>query len=87
MTDAPEHGARFDITRADGAYDVVVHAPGASYEARVTITSEQLDTRWTSEPPRWIVETTQGFMKTLQKNHASDESWPSKLVRWRSARE
>ncbi len=86
MTDAPEHGARFEILRDEDAYAVAVVEDGIVHHARVTITATTLETVWKSSPPTWIAETTLGFTKTLQKNHASDGTWPQRLVRWRSPR-
>lgn len=89
MKNVPEHGARFEIaleSRTDdhATYAIAIHEAATVHDARVTIGATSIDTKWTAEPPRWIAETTQGFLKTLQKNHASDASWPARLVRWRS---
>lgn len=91
MTEAPENGARFELSResvevAHATFVVRVHEAGGPFEARTRISATQVETTWTPEPPRWIAETTHGFLKTLQKNHASDASWPERLVRWRSER-
>ncbi len=92
MLDAPEHGARFEIaledkTESHATYAIAVHDAEAIYDAIVTITAGAVETKWTSEPPRWIADTTQGFMKMVEKNHAGDASWPARLVRWRAERE
>lgn len=89
MTNAPEHGARFEIlrestTEASATYAIAVHAHEGAHHASVTITASGVETRWTAEPPTWIAETTHGFVKMLQKNHAGDGSWPARLVRWRA---
>jgi hypothetical protein len=89
---APEHGARFELARqaltTGGArYVVSVIVAGASYRAESEIDAARVDTRWSPEPPPWIAETTHGFLKTLQKNHAGDASWPARLTRWREERE
>ena len=92
MTNAPAHGARFELLRAsvslgEATYTIAVQAGGDRFDASATIKSGALDTRWTHEPAAWIRETTNGFLKILQKNHAHDASWPSRLVRWRQERE
>jgi hypothetical protein len=88
MTAGPEHGARFELSRdGDGArYAIAVIEHEKRFEASAVLT-DPLELRWTREPPRWIAETTIGFLKTLRKNHAADASWPSRLVRWRTERE
>jgi hypothetical protein len=91
MTDAPEHGARFEILRESTADDhavfaITVYDASATFDARVSISIAAVETTWRAEPPRWIADTTHGFSKMLQKNHAADASWPSRLVRWRSER-
>jgi hypothetical protein len=88
----PEHGARFELARealtpSGARYVVTVVDASASYRAESTLDAARVDTRWSPEPPPWIAETTHGFLKTLQKNHASDASWPARLVRWREERE
>ena len=92
MTLPPEQGARFELVREstsdrEATYVIAVIEPDARFEARATIAASSLDTRWTPEPPRWIADTTHGFLKTLQKNHVADSSWPARLVRWRAERE
>jgi hypothetical protein len=92
MTLPPEHGARFEITREASSergatYAIAVIEAERRYEARATIAASSLDTQWTPEPPRWIADTANGFLKTLQKNHVADASWPARLVRWRAERE
>lgn len=88
-SEGPEHGARFEIARehVDGAaadFGVRVVEAHSTHEARVTISASTIDARWVAPPPRWIADTALGFFKTLQKNHASDGSWPTRLVRWRA---
>jgi hypothetical protein len=90
--ETPEHGARFEILResltADGAiFAIAVIDAAATHQARVIISVGAVQTHWSTEPPRWIADTTNGFVKTLQKNHAADASWPARLVRWRAERE
>jgi hypothetical protein len=91
MTDAPEHGARFEILRTSAGGDhavfgITVLAAGATFVATTKISGAAVETTWAPEPPPWIADTTHGFAKMLQKNHAADGSWPSRLVRWRSER-
>jgi hypothetical protein len=91
MTDAPEHGARFEIlresaTEAHAVFAITVLAAGATFVASTKISSAAVEITWAPEPPRWVADTTHGFAKMLQKNHAADRSWPSRLVRWRSER-
>jgi hypothetical protein len=89
MSAAPEHGARFELAREEGgaSYAITVIERDERFEARAVIEPTAIALRWTREPPRWIAETTIGFLKTLRKNHAADSSWPSRLVRWRTERE
>lgn len=88
----PEHGARFELARTDTAsagatYAITVVEAATTHEAIVTISASDAQTRWAAEPPRWIADTVHGFVKTLQKNHAADASWPARLVRWRAEKE
>jgi len=90
-TPPPAQGARFELARdridVEGAvYAIAVIATDARYAAEARVSTARVETTWRSEPPAWIAETAHGFLKTLQKNHAADGSWPARWVRWRSER-
>jgi len=92
MSEGPEHGARFELSRQSiddraATYELIVLERQRSFAARATLAPSGIDVHWTSEPPRWIADTMLGFLKTLRKNHADDAGWPARLVRWRAERE
>lgn len=89
MTAAPEQGARFELLHepeAGGRYAISVHAPDGVFAASASIDTAGVALHWEAAPPGWMHETTLGFLRMLQKNHAGDGEWPSRLVRWRTER-
>ena len=93
MTLHPEHGARIVLERrsASGSvarYQVCVYAPeGVLYTAGVELSADGVaQESWPEPPPDWVQTFVGRLLKSTAKKHASSETWPRKLTRWRDQR-
>lgn len=73
-------------------YRAEIHAPAASWSSEATIPFDPLGavtvvswvvTRGEGDPEPWARDFVRALLRTLQKNHAADRSFPRRLLRWR----
>lgn len=90
MTLTPTHGARLELSLESGGetalYRVEARTPEAAFIATARLDAAGVHVEWQESPPKWIVDSALGLLRTLHKNHLEDRKWPSRLHRWRQER-